>query len=183
MDKKETTKKQLRLVRGGEFGIQTYGDNHCGTTDAFKIRYHLTCECGNKLDNRGFLFDQINIQNFFESIGRTQLSCELLTIKCLEQLLGHILAENPTCQIYKMELTLSPEPFAASLTHSWSNDNHPLKRLANRVRSNKRLQEMVKAIGSKIGPASALSNLEAPAFTNASDHKGSHDHYKFDENL
>ncbi len=120
--------KSLKMVRSGEFDIHTYGDNHCGTSDEFKVRYHLTCECSPLLDHRGFLFDQINIQQYFESIKRTQLSCERLTVVCLNQLLEHILTENPTCQIRKMELTLSPEPFLASMTHSIDSDDGYLKR-------------------------------------------------------
>jgi hypothetical protein len=116
-------KKGLEMVRSGEFNISTYGDNHCGTADHFKVRYHLKCSCTSRLDKRGFLFDQLNIQSYFESIKRTQLSCERLTVVCLEQLLEHILSENPTCEIHKMELTLSPEPFLASMTHSLESDN------------------------------------------------------------
>jgi hypothetical protein len=111
-------KTGLKMVRSGEFEIATYGDNHCGTSDHFKVKYHLTCDCSARLDSRGFLFDQLNIQQYFESIKRTQLSCERLTVVCLTQLLEHILTENPTCEIRKMELTLSPEPFLASMTHS-----------------------------------------------------------------
>lgn len=124
----DDTKKTLEMVRSGEFDIHTYGENHCGTTEEFKIRYHLICNCSPKLDQRGFLFDQLNIQSYFESIKRTQLSCERLTVVCLEQLLEHILAENPACQIYKMSLTLSPEPFLASMTHSWDNPGNPLSK-------------------------------------------------------
>lgn len=110
--------KSLKMVRSGEFDIHTYGENHCGVSEEFKIRYHLTCECSPLLDHRGFLFDQINIQQYFESIKRTQLSCERLTVVCLNQLLEHILTENPKCQIKRMELTLSPEPFLASMTNA-----------------------------------------------------------------
>lgn len=125
MDK---TKKTLDMVRSGEFSIKTYGKNHCGTSHSFNIRYHLKCSCSSKLDHRGFLFDQLNIQSFFESIGRTQLSCERLTQVCQQQLLEHILLENPTCQIYRIELTLAPEPFLASMTSAWDNPNDPLTR-------------------------------------------------------
>lgn len=121
-----TVKKTIKMVRSGEFDLKTYGQNHCGVSSEFKIRYHMTCMCSPKLDNRGFLFDQLNIQNFFESIGRTSLSCERLTVVCLEQLLEHILEENPTCQIYNMELTLSPEPYMASMSHAWDNAKDPL---------------------------------------------------------
>jgi hypothetical protein len=120
------TKKTIEMVRSGEFGIQTYGTHHCGTAERFNIRYHMKCVCSPKLDHRGFLFDQLNIQAFFEGIKRTNLSCEQLTVHCLEGLLENILKENPACQIYRMEMTLAPEPYAASMTHVWDNPVDPL---------------------------------------------------------
>jgi hypothetical protein len=112
--------KTLTLHRGGEFKIITYGDVHCGTltNQLLPIRYTLNCVCENILDGRGFLFEQLNIDNFFKSLTRTTLSCEKLTINCVKRLVTLIRRDNPVCVIRSIELTLSPHPFAASMTYS-----------------------------------------------------------------
>lgn len=187
------TKSALKMVRSGEFDIHTYGENHCGTAEEFKIRYHLICECSPKLDKRGFLFDQINIQSYFESIKRTQLSCERLTVVCLEQLLEHILSENPACQIYKMELTLSPEPFLASMTHSLENDDDFLGKGDKSVKpgkattvSNKRIKKDKEPVGDRLFHLpTTVDGSEATSGDESSkdehSHAPSHDHYVFQE--
>lgn len=109
------------MVRDGEFKIYAYGNNHCGVDRNLKIKYHMVCLCSPKLDRRGFLFDQLNVQNYFDSIKRSRLSCEKLVKQSCKQLLDRILVENPQCQIYKMELTLSPAPHMASMTYTWNN--------------------------------------------------------------
>ncbi len=107
----------LTLERSGTFTIHTYGNNHCGTLSNLKINYKLICECESKLDTRGFLFDQLRIDTFLKSITSTSNSCESLTIDSLIDLLAMIQVENPNCIIKKASLTLSPEPFAASMTY------------------------------------------------------------------
>lgn len=114
--------EKLEIERQGEFGIQTYGKNHCGTGTEFKLRYKMVCTCSPRLDTRGFLFEQTEVQTFFENVKRTNKSCEQLTEWCLGGLHQHIMQENPGCQIYTLKLTLSPEPFAASMTCSWEQD-------------------------------------------------------------
>lgn len=173
--------KSLKMVRSGEFDIHTYGDNHCGTAEEFKIRYHLTCECSPLLDHRGFLFDQINIQQYFESIKRTQLSCERLTVVCLNQLLEHILTENPKCQIKRMELTLSPEPFLASMTNAIESkdDGYLKKQLETKI---KKVTGTVAKRKGKIPTGHSLRNLADVHVDGSKDvHKGtaSGDHYVF----
>lgn len=74
-----------------------------------------------KLDKRGFLFDQINVDNFFQSIKSSELSCEELTMDCLNQLIKLIKRENPLCLIDQISLTLAPDPFCASMTYTWVN--------------------------------------------------------------
>lgn len=169
-----TVKKTLEMIRSGEFDIKTYGANHCGVSDAFKIRYHLRCVCSAKLDGRGFLFDQLNIQSFFEDIKRTSLSCEQLTEACLEQLLGHILVENPGCQIFRMELTLSPEPFMASMIHAWDNPEDPLKKPTTMAR-------LKQAVKSMTASANVEGSEQAKVHSPAHKHLPSHSHYKFSE--
>lgn len=112
--------KTLILNRQGEFSILTTGDSHCGTltNQNLPVKYHMICECENILDNRGFLFEQVGVDNFFKKMKRTTLSCEKLTISCAKRLVTLIRKDNPKCKIRSIELTLSPFPFQASLTYS-----------------------------------------------------------------
>jgi len=113
---------KLTMNREGRFHIDAYGPNHCGVSDYLEINYRMICECQPaSLDKRGFLFDQINVDNFFQNIKSSRLSCERLTIKCVRNLVKAIKAENPDCRINKVELTLSPAPFKASMTYAWTN--------------------------------------------------------------
>ena len=112
--------KTLTMNRQGEFSILTTGDSHCGTltNQNISIRYAVTCECEAFLDPRGFLFEQVNVDNFFRGMKRTTLSCEKLTISCATRLVSMIRRDNPSCKIRSIELKLSPYPYAASMTYS-----------------------------------------------------------------
>lgn len=112
--------KLLTMNRQGEFQIFTYGDSHCGTmTNQFlPIKYHMVCECESTLDPRGFLFEQVNVDKFFQNLTKTRLSCEKLTIQCCKRLVTLIHKDNPVCKVRSIKLTLSPAPFAASMTYS-----------------------------------------------------------------
>jgi hypothetical protein len=112
--------KTLKIVRSGEFPLRTYGNHHCGTSHSFNVKYHLITLCDPRLDHRGFLFDQLNIDKFFHVIKSTSLSCEQLTERTLVKLKKFILRENPDCLIHAMSLTLSPEPYLAAMTSSWA---------------------------------------------------------------
>jgi hypothetical protein len=118
---RKSSQHKLTMDRSGEFRIHAFGPSHCGIDEDLKIKYRMVCECQPKLDNRGFLFDQINVDMFFQSIKRSKLSCERLTVRCVRQLVQAIKLENPSCQINKVELTLSPAPFMASMTYAWVN--------------------------------------------------------------
>jgi len=107
------------MDRRGQFNVETYGKNHCGIVRHLDIQYRMLCQCTTKLDGRGFLFDQINVDNYFQSIHKTSLSCERLTMRCVRDLLKSIRLENPGCSINRMKLTLSPAPFLASMTYHW----------------------------------------------------------------
>jgi hypothetical protein len=82
----------------------------------------MICECSPRLDSRGFLFDQINVDNYFKRMKRSTLSCEKMTLKCVRDLVKLIHKENPKCVVRKINLTLSPQPFLASMTYTWTND-------------------------------------------------------------
>jgi hypothetical protein len=110
-------KETLTIERVGEFKIRAFGPNHCGTLKEMTIRYKMVCVCSHKLDVRGFLFDQLKVDEFFQTRLNTQLSCEKLTVASLRGILAAIQAENPSCDIQEASLTLSPQPFAASMTY------------------------------------------------------------------
>lgn len=112
--------KILTMNRQGEFQVFTTGDSHCGTltNQYLPIKYHMICECENILDTRGFLFEQVGVDQFFKRMKRTTLSCEKLTISCCKKLVTLIRKDNPVCRIRSIKLTLSPHPFQASMTYS-----------------------------------------------------------------
>jgi hypothetical protein len=112
--------KTLTMNRRGDFSVFTTGNSHCGTltNQNLAVQYHLLCECENILDSRGFLFEQVNVDNFFKGIQKTRLSCEKLTISCCKKLVTLIRRDNPSCRIRSIELTLSPFPHAASMTYA-----------------------------------------------------------------
>jgi hypothetical protein len=112
--------KLLTMNRQGEFKILTTGDSHCGllTNQFLPIKYHMICECESILDSRGFLFEQVNVDNFFKNMKRTTLSCEKLTMSCVKKLVTLIRKDNPVCRIRSIKLTLSPYPHQASMTYS-----------------------------------------------------------------
>jgi hypothetical protein len=113
---KRATHGTLTMNREGLFSIRATGPNHCGTQELLGLRYSVKVECAATVDARGFLFDQINIDSFFQKIKATQLSCEQFAIDCSRKLWKTIMKENPDCIIRRLEVTLSPEPFAASMT-------------------------------------------------------------------
>lgn len=111
--------RKLTMNRHGEFRIRATGPNHCGVIENLDIKYSMECVCDVSLDDRGFLFDQINVDNYFKNIRRSRLSCEKLVMSCAKTLLRMIRLENPRCRIRKMSLTLAPAPFMASMTYDW----------------------------------------------------------------
>lgn len=106
------------LKREGEFIVKTAGDNHCGATDGnLKIYYTLEVRCtADSLDDRGFLFNQMSVKEWFTKQKFTSLSCEAYTVFCGRELYKLIRRENPKCHIARFTLTLSPAPHEASLT-------------------------------------------------------------------
>lgn len=130
------------MNRQGEFEIFTTGDSHCGTmTDQYlPVKYHMVCECENVLDERGFLFEQVNVDRFFQNLKSTKLSCELLTIDCCKKLVALIRKDNPVCKVRSIKLTLSPSPFQASMTYSVMPINESAASLAPKKRSRTKSQ-------------------------------------------
>lgn len=73
----------------GEFSVEVVGGTHCGPNhDSPKtFNYEVDVLWPNRsLDERGFLADNLAFQEFFDSIGSTELSCELLTSWCAQEI-------------------------------------------------------------------------------------------------
>src|SRR6266850_2102640 len=105
MADKKTRRELLTMDRTGEFHIWAYGPTHCGVNNDMLIKYRMTCECTTHTDSRGFLFEQINVDNYFKSLTKTKMSCEKLTMSCVKDLIKMIKKENPICKILRMDLT------------------------------------------------------------------------------
>lgn len=117
--KRKKPKNTLTLRREGHFTLDTYGDNHCGVEHPQVVQYTFTCRCSSELDGRGFLFDQLNIDAFFQSQRATSLSCELLVMQYTKELIELVMTENPGCEVTSTVLELKASPFKASMTYEW----------------------------------------------------------------
>jgi len=117
--KKSSASATLTIRRTGEFTIKTFGSNHCGLLPILKIQYEAKIECSAKVDDRGFLFDQLEVDRFFQGVKSSFLSCEMLTMHLAEMLALRIMAENPSLEVKGLDLTLSPQPFKAGVTFAW----------------------------------------------------------------
>lgn len=115
-----TGKTSFTLQRKGTFKVAVYGVNHCGTSNPLEMAYTLVTRCSaDSLDSRGFLFDQTNVDRFFQSQTGTDLSCEEYAVHCGRELYRRIRRENAGCKITFFALTLSPAPFMAQLTFTY----------------------------------------------------------------
>lgn len=112
--KQSSIKSALTMVRGGIFHLAAFG----GRTD-LDVKYNTIIKCGAATDRRGFLFDQVMVDNYFQSLKRTDLSCEQFTMQCANELAARIREENPKVDVRSFELTLTPAPFASSITYAW----------------------------------------------------------------
>lgn len=73
----------------GSFSVHVLGENHCGPDHnspksfPFSVCIEYPVEA---LDARGFLLDNLHFRSYFDGIGQTDLSCELLARKCADDL-------------------------------------------------------------------------------------------------
>lgn len=117
----------LTLRRSGRFRLRVRGDAHCGVTSTGELQcgYALVVSASAAgLDAQGFLVEQVSVDRFFQELGETTLSCELLVIECARDLWRKIRNENPRAEIFGIRLTISPQTPAgatgeASMTFSW----------------------------------------------------------------
>lgn len=121
------TLASLTLRREGSFHQFVAGDHHCGPKAelvphegklAIKVNYTLTVACGPTLDHRGFLFDQAQVDKWFQVQGSrvSSLSCEALTIQLANRLMDKLAKDAPHCDLRGVTLQLSPAPHKASLS-------------------------------------------------------------------
>jgi hypothetical protein len=110
-------KNRLTLRRRGEFTVRTEGEHHCGVNKVQFIRYEVEVVCHPLLDHRGFLFEQLNVDKFFQAIRKTSLSCEKLTMMCAKQIQELIRDDNIICDVESIQVRLCADPFAADMTY------------------------------------------------------------------
>lgn len=110
----------LTMRRSGQFTVETSGPNHCGLDLMQDIRYTIVCKCeSDSKDSRGFLFDQVNVDTMFKSLGSTTVSCEELCERFARKLYALVMSENARAKVRKLKVTLSPAPYAASMSFEW----------------------------------------------------------------
>lgn len=113
--------EKLTINKSGTFTTVVSGDNHCGTENPLAIRYTAKIRAdGSELDSRGFLFDQLGIQIYFDSIKHTSLSCEMLAEWSVDVLRKMVIGENPKLIVEYVYLSLSPSPFTAMIECEWT---------------------------------------------------------------
>ncbi len=118
--------QDMTIERSGEAGWKVYGPNHCGTADQIKdgrllVKHTIKITCAAKLDDRGFLIDQMGVQKWVESYANagTNLSCEALARDIGERLMRKLERDNPSCKVTALSVTLNPIPHKASITVRW----------------------------------------------------------------
>ena len=124
------------MERTGTTVFRCHGPHHCGsvnyslgatqyppTTAAgtpqdphlIPINWELRCAMAEVLDERGFLFDQIGVRDWFDARGAagTLESCERVVVSTARDFLAKVGRDDPHCIIRGMTLVFSPAP------HTW----------------------------------------------------------------
>lgn len=111
------------LEKQGNVMQKVFGPNHCGTQNhlhggEIPLRYHIRLFCNARLDSHGFLVDNMTISDFMEAFAGvpTELSCERLTMEIARQMEARAMAEDPGLQLRGMSVSVSPEPFNATIS-------------------------------------------------------------------
>lgn len=123
------TLKTMKIERSGDVEWSVTGDTHCGPKALLiprngktyiPVKYSVKVTCAPKLDDRGFLFDQAQVDVWMKAVSQetTTLSCEALAQHVAERLLKK-LHKLDHCEVVTLELTLSPAPHLASITVSY----------------------------------------------------------------
>jgi hypothetical protein len=105
---------KLTLKREGQFHLEVYGNNHCSPQDGGNImRFKVAIECY-ATDDRGFVYAQEALQEYFDDLGDTDLSCENLAAQCARELHEEI-TESLHDDNLRVTVELSPPPYAGSI--------------------------------------------------------------------
>ena len=141
MPKKIST---MTIYREGQFEARAHpGANHCGPASAIvysqnpkagrfygepdfigkiPVKYKCWVTCEPKLDDRGFLFDQLSMDDWIGKYVNSfsgSLSCEVLAQRLVSEVLTSIASNSPECKVKKVVLELSPAPHSAAITVEW----------------------------------------------------------------
>lgn len=126
--------RSFTIERTGEFELPVTGLWHCGPKASVKprgrdpgtvtVRFTVRCECAPVLDPHGFLFDQAAVARWMVEVTSTptDMSCERLCHHLGDLFLRHLARVSPDCVPRRLTLTLSPDPFAASISADWEVD-------------------------------------------------------------
>lgn len=121
----------LTLVRAGRVSWGVSGPYHCGPKSLLRegplgptldLEYRVVLECGLTLDDRGFLFDQIDVNAWMQAQAcrDTELSCERRAIEVGARLVAEIQRHAPTCALRRLTLELWPAPGIAGMVAVWA---------------------------------------------------------------
>ncbi len=117
------TLQSLTIKREGQVDWSVEGESHCGPKSELRdgkipVKYFLAVTCAPTLDERGFLFDQAAVDIWMrrQATKITSLSCEALVIDVAKEFLLKMIRDGPHCKVTELTLSLSPSPFAASIT-------------------------------------------------------------------
>lgn len=94
------------------------GIGRCGVEDEFPCRYEVVLVAEGGLDKRGFLVDQLAVDQLAQS-QEVNASCELAAKDLAERIARHVHINNQEVEILVLDVTLSPRPYAASITYHY----------------------------------------------------------------
>jgi hypothetical protein len=120
---------KLTMNRRGEFQcnwLDTH--NKCGVgPDTYpRYTYHCHIETADILDAHGFVFDQLEIDNFFKkkyAVPRSAQSCERIAVSACEEIKrmieNHMLGHSGMSVIYRIAVTIGTSDGPATMTAEW----------------------------------------------------------------
>jgi hypothetical protein len=136
------TLRTITITRRGEVNWRVTGLHHCGPSDQVRseavwrranqdywmpgqlhrpyipVRYVVVVVCAPRLDERGFLFDQVTMADYMAKLAdqETDLSCERLCDRAATTILEKLKTDAPACRVRSLTMTLSPAPHVAEVT-------------------------------------------------------------------
>jgi hypothetical protein len=111
----------LTMRRQGEFEATIMGSEHCGIgqhNTRLKMKYEVMIECtAASRDRRGFLFDQLTVNNYFLTLQYEVRSCENIAVEAARDLMNLIHTENPKCKVRSIHVVISAAPYLAEMRY------------------------------------------------------------------